>query len=643
MRRFLPGLLLLVFTALPLVQTADGQAPAAAETSPAAQAASAAPEFTVEGAAVTAVAAGQPLWTLDFTSGSGPATVLLETDTALYVARGNSVLRVDPASGTVLWREPVSGAVTRLDGTASGISVVTALQGGLSERIQLSAEGRAQSPVRFGTDPKIFSWLREEAAVPDPAARLQQDPTNPWLYLRAGQLASGAAQQQLFEQALAAARTFYDLAGIARVLVLEGNLELAGQAMDAALLDFERRGYTPALLTDLELHEAYGFPLQPLRAASAKQDQEQVSFWARWLLPFATPEVPAIARALEGRLPVPASGAASPLAEPQSPPAADVNAFFVQLARSGWPLFAAVLIAILALQVTLTVKYWAPQGLMLRRARETGSRSGFAARFLAIRFFSTTEKLVLALLYASGLLLLGLISWDQQASALPAALRSGTLASAEALDALGDLKLTGARGDYILDFAAQTSGAAGTAAAELQPRLAAPTQLDFRLALTGTWQQAISDVFMNPWAVLAGLDFFGLPQWIWQVLLVIYLLLGLVTVLWLLVPRPRMARNAPRVLAYHVLALLVPGSGLADEAWGLLLLLPWALFAMDLAQQLLGRQSLLGVSLLVTGSVLALIYLLNLGAFLVEFSSYRRRMNSLLHSSPEVARAYGLQ
>jgi hypothetical protein len=406
--------------------------------------------------------------------------------------------------------------------------------------------------------------------------------------------------------------------------------------MERALLDFKQRNYTPALLTDLTLHEAYGFPLQPLHAAISQRDAAATAFWAHWLQPLATPQVPAIQRALAG-IASPADAAAGPAAVATLPEARGADQFFLLVSRSGWPLFTAVLIAILALQVTLTLKYWAPQGLVLRRARETGGRGSFAARFLALRFFSTTEKLVLVLLCAAGVMLLGLLSWQQQAAALPLPLQSGTLASAEALDALDRLALHGPAGDLIRAYAEQASGDAA------QPQLPAPTQLDFRLALTGTWQQAISRVFLNPWATLAPLEFFGLPHWVWLVLLGLYLLLAVVTLLWLLVPRPRLARNAPRILPYQVLALLVPGSGLADEAGGLLLLLPWALFSMDLLQQQLGRPSLLGVSLLASGIVLALIYALNLGAFLVELASYRRRMKLLLQAHPETAQAYGMR
>src|SRR5690625_7969738 len=95
-------------------------------------------------------------------------------------------------------------------------------------------------------------------------------------------------------------------------------------------------------------------------------------------------------------------------------------------------------------------------------------------------------------------------------------------------------------------------------------------------------------------------------QWVWYVLLGLYLLLGTLTLLWILVPRPRMARNALRSVGYHLLALLVPGSGMADAVWGIMLLVPWAMFGIDLQWRYLGSGPLLDVRL--TTTVLSLLF-----------------------------------
>lgn len=636
------------------------------------------------------------------------AGLRLETDSAVYTAHGNSVLQLDPDSEAVLWRKAVSGQVTLLEQSADGVSVVTSLPGGLSERISLDADGRASSQVRFSTDPAVFASLRQEAAqVPDPAAALDHDPTNPWLYLLAsGQLDDEEAAAELRSEAVARATTFYDLAGLAAELVSVGDYGLAGEAMQLSLQDFARRGYDPALLTDLELHAAYGFPLPHLAQAHAAADAEAAAFWASWLEAFLTPQVPGVRAALTAHADwLAARGdslAARDWRERLRPDRSElavsgVERLFSSLGRSGWYMFASLIFVIIALMITLTLKYWEPQSLAMRRSLETGGRASVLQRFLAIRFFSTTEKLVLALLYVAGFGILGLTSWAERAAGVPPAVAAGTVASAEALDQLDDLPLLGERGQFIRGYVAQIQGNAGAAAlhyraaprygpalnnlAVLQdepelfreaqlhapalsevdwnlgdtamqplfdrraglsrPALVVPDQLDFRAAVMGGWQQALSGYYLAPLAAFTMNVPWLASQWIWYVLLGLYVLLGVVTVLWLAVPRPRMARNAPRSFGYHLLAVLVPGSGMADELWGILLLVPWGLFGVDLLWRLWAGSPLLDVSLATLLTVLAVLYAVNLAAFIVEFISYRRRMRLLFRRNPEAGVAYG--
>jgi hypothetical protein len=116
-----------------------------------------------------------------------------------------------------------------------------------------------------------------------------------------------------------------------------------------------------------------------------------------------------------------------------------------------------------------------------------------------------------------------------------------------------------------------------------------------------------------------------------------------VTLLWLAVPRPRLARNAPRTILYQVLALLLPGSGLADELWGLLLLIPWAIFGLDALANYFGWGFGLGFGFGLDLVVLGGLYLINTIAFIVELGSYNRRMRELKRRDPETALRFGMR
>jgi hypothetical protein len=110
----------------------------------------------------------------------------------------------------------------------------------------------------------------------------------------------------------------------------------------------------------------------------------------------------------------------------------------------------------------------------------------------------------------------------------------------------------------------------------------------------------------------------------------------------LVIPRPRVSKRAPRTPAYHVLALLVPGSGHLDELWGLLLLVPGSLLAGDLVRQWAGAPGALGMGVRAEAWILAAILALNAAGFVVEAASYRRRMRALREEKPDLARSYGL-
>src|SRR5690625_1369683 len=124
------------------------------------------------------------------------ATQTLEAGDDTYLAIGNSVLKLPGGDAPVAWRKAVAGTVSLLEEEGNGVSVVSSLPGGLTERMSIDADGRASSPVRFGTDPGVFSALRQEARAADAEERLGVDPTNPWLYL---EMAADAPEEEADE------------------------------------------------------------------------------------------------------------------------------------------------------------------------------------------------------------------------------------------------------------------------------------------------------------------------------------------------------------------------------------------------------------------------------------------------------------
>ncbi|MEX2535465.1 MAG: hypothetical protein WD273_07665 [Trueperaceae bacterium] len=662
---------------------------------------------TTDGDAVVGMRDGSRVWRFDFPAGSGSTGAVLETGTGVWVGHGNSLILIEPQSGQAQARYPMPGQVIRLEPMGDAVSVVSDIGRGLRQRIEVDEEGPGTT-VRFGVDQDVFEWLRNEAHVPDSAARLEIDPTNAWLHLVVGlSHQESSSRRQHLEEALQRGTTFYDRAGMAQELYDAGEIELAGDAMDLALQDFAGRGYDPQLLTSDAMRRAYYFPLAPLESALTDADLDTAGFWAPWLYLVSSEEAPATRAALlEYSRQLAAVGqrdAASlwrdrATAGRSASPAASLDRFFLGLGRSGWYAVAALLAAILALHVTLIAKYWAPQTLAIRRGRETGGNRRPWSRLFAIRYYSFTEKLVLVLLFAACLALLGLTRWYDAAGDRPLALASGTLASPVARDVVSSSPLEGPRAAFIEGYAAQVAGeetpareeylAAGdyppalnnlaalidddvlyqralelapgmpeasfnlgrtadpspfhAAYQSAEPLLAVPGSGDFRTAISGSWQRAVGATFENPWRALRGMEFFAVPSLVWQILLALFLSWILITVVWLLIPRPALARNAPRTGAYHLLALLIPGSGLADEAWGVLLMVPWALLGVDALAQWLGWERSLGLPLETELWALAAIYVVNLIAFVVEYVSYRRRMRELRRRHPESVEAYGL-
>ncbi len=507
--------------------------------------------------------------------------------------------------------------------------------------------------------------------------------------------------------ALRNAVTFYERAQLAREFMRFSpqKREEAATAMYAALADFVSRGYRAELLFDQDLAEAYGFPLGAMNAALGRGDVQSAGFWADWVYLLATPAVPQTQAALaEYAAYLRADGqreAANLWSERAGEGAgfdlaASVRKIALDVGRTGWYGVVAILVALLALYVALAAKYWRPQTLNLRRR---SSRTGVGARLFFLRYATFTEKLVAVLLLAAAMALAALHGWAKEGDSLPTAWGSGSLASVPALDALARLGGTGADAAFVRGFAEQSSGADDPAevayraagddadavnnlaallgdqalyqrALELKPGLGAasfnagraanpsrlmstfapdapalvvPDETRLRSAVAGTFQTALASMFTNPWASLVGLAGVTLPQWAWSIVVIAFLLLALFNVAMLLLPRPREARNAPRTPLYHLLALLLPGTGQADELWGVLLSVPWAVFGVDLLMHFLTVGPGPAMSLMTDLVALIVIYLVNLVAYFVELASYRRRMRALKQNDPETARAYGMR
>jgi tetratricopeptide (TPR) repeat protein len=177
------------------------------------------------------------------------------------------------------------------------------------------------------------------------------------------------------------------------------------------------------------------------------------------------------------------------------------------------------------------------------------------------------------------------------------------------------------------------------------PMLAFPEPKDIVDASQGKLEQEFVHMVSDPWGYLINLPF-GLPAWAMMAVAVLILAILILNLLSLLIPRIRSARDAPRSVVYHFLALLVPGSGLADEVWGIILLVPWALAGSlliiyfnrpDLVPSILAEQKILNLSSvpamldLKSYSIwviagIAGLYLINFVGWLLETLAWNKKM-----------------
>jgi hypothetical protein len=650
---------------------------------------------------LTAIEDDQTKWTLDFPSGSGETTGLAEFNDVLYLGHGNSVLKINRDTGKLEQRFIVSGQVTEVGGGPGLVTVQSQVDEGLTETFTIQ-DDRLQETVRFGNQPEVFNWLRAEANVDNAAERLAQDTTNPWLYVRAAETDS-ADQATLYRDAVNTSQTFYDQAKLATYLLDNNQTDLANEAFDKALKDFAARGYDPRLLRDEATMQRYGFPVAEFREAIEQRDTAKGNVYAKWLSYFVSPDNTTVNNLLQRYANVLSQqgnreGADLVRSYTEGARLTRVDNILGTLAnalgRAGWYGVLSLFTAIVGLWLTLLFKYWSPHSLLNKRRQAAKKSVNPFSRLLSIRYYSFTEKVFLVLLFASMLVLAALASWNErgQAVANEAAFSGGTFSGSVAQNALVNLP-DNPSSNFIRGYAAQLAGnteeatrfyqqagnfgpalnnlaaitrdealfrSAGNlpeAKANLgeevtlsawqqiapKPLLVAPALSDLRAAAAGSWLDALRSVFVNPWTGLQDARPATIQPWLWTVLQVLFLLLAVIAVLWLFVPRPRLAANAPRNILYHLFSLLIPGSGLADEMWGIALIIPWAVVGLDVISDLLGWGLDIGINLNTGYIILAVIYLINLVAFIVEYNSYLRRMKGLRQSNPDLAREYGLR
>jgi len=597
---------------------------------------------------------------------------------------------------------------------ADRVRVTVAYQDGTEGVLDVSFEA-ADVPVRFGTDPAIFTQVREAAsAVPEAgvAAAAARDPTDPWLALAAWRAAPSAEQEARLDALLTAAQgvPFFETFAVAGELLEAGLVEEATRLLDAATRDFAARSYDPRLVTHPTLRSAYGLPDVLLTAALDRGDGAAARTLAPYAWRFAAPSMPSGLEALERHADLltvrgeveDAATWRERLGALRAGTLADgLDRFILALANLGWWSPVALLAGTFLLWLVLLAKAWRARTLLARQRVERGGSRRPLGRLWVPRYASTTEKLVLLTLLALAGLSVSLAHWNDVRNQPALALQSGTFASEPAYDAtralpdgphaawlrgLADVQ----RGDRKAALDAWTSAGAfaptlvnravvqgappdaalleraldvdpGHAEARYllgrgddpsvwhattlpdAPRYAMPTLVDVTLAQAGDWRVALAETLRAPWRTLPEAVPAGLPTWTWWTMLGAYGLLLILIALNLFVPRPRLTRNAPRTFAYHLGALLVPGSGHADELWGVLILIPWSILGVDaLLTWQSGTTGPLGIDATLEHVILAILFTVNLIGFTIELLSYRERMWRLRETNPDLAHAFGL-
>ncbi|MFN3265352.1 MAG: hypothetical protein ACK41E_00795 [Deinococcales bacterium] len=221
---------------------------------------------------------------------------------------------------------------------------------------------------------------------------------------------------------------------------------------------------------------------------------------------------------------------------------------------------------------------------------------------------------------------------------------AGAQASFQKAASLGSSAANQNLGSSITGFRANFHAAYRTG----QPMLEVPSPKDLVEARFGSLEQEFRRLVQDPWGYWNTISF-GLPSWLHQVLGILVFYMLVTSVLWTLIPRVATAKNAPRSILYHLGAILVPGSGLADEVWGILLLPPAVglgslllidLYQLPLAESILSASSVLGliklppmIDLALYGQyvliALIVVYVINFVGWLLETLALARRKNGV--------------
>jgi hypothetical protein len=582
-------------------------------------------------------------WRWSSPAASGESSLALYHLGRVWLAHGHQLLLFDAELGKVLDRVATSGIITDLQPTEAGMLVTSRVRApGSDLHVEARYElGALLPPALFDPfEPTLFSALEREAALPDPLDRLERDATNPFLHLHISLHALTELERDAaMAAALAALTTFYDAARLARAFADQGWWEAAEAAMTFAHSDFLARGYHPGLLTDPEIHERYALPLQPLALALLREDLPAIEFWAEWLYRLSSADLPgagSLLRRVAQQLSLfgerdAATRMRQRAAERSNPEVSEVlsrNA--VAIGRGSVMASAALMLALLALHAALTLKYQRAQRLTRERARARGQTPWRWPNLRGIRYYGFTEKLVLVLILASAYATIVLAGWVERSDAVVAYTAAGHL----------ELPTTAA---LLASADGDEASLAAIAAFREGRSNQAPSPATLRAAVAERWSAAIGSAFRAPWSLLDDHQRpLGLPHWTWPAQLLLFWAFALWHLLWLPIPRPRYALNAPRPLTYQLAALLIPGAGQADELYGILMVIPWAIFGIDALLQLSGGVSPLGIPLQAAGVVLAVIYALNVLAWAIEFGAVRRRMQAFMLAEPELAREYGL-